>query len=103
MAKAKKTPGSSVAEQEKRADQFAEHCRIILKAFETNEYLNAADFRLVTRGKGKAALMPAVSHLIAAEYIVELNVYDDDLDGIQTGNAETIYAAVKPIGKHGKE
>ena len=91
MARATKKQDCSVTEQAKRDDQFAQHCGAILKAFETNQYLNAADFRLVTGGKGKAALMSAVSHLITAEYIVELNVYDDDLDGIETGSAETIH------------
>ena len=88
---------SSVTGQE-QTDQI---CKAILNAFKDSDYLNIADFRLLTKGSDSQTLTAAIDSLIENEYIVELDSMDfDDLDA---GNAETIYARIVPIGSHGQE
>jgi hypothetical protein len=76
-------------------------CKAILKAFEANEYLNIADFRLLAGDSDSQGLTTAINYLLEQEYMVDMDA--DCYDDIDTGNAETIYAAVKPIGQRGKE
>jgi ribosomal silencing factor RsfS len=82
------TTSSSVTEQV---------AKDILKAFETSEYLNIADFRLLAKGHDSQTLDAAIDYLIENEYMVDLDA--DDYD-VETGNAETIFARIVPIGSH---
>jgi hypothetical protein len=73
-------------------------CKAILKAFEGSEYLNIADFRILAKGGDSQTLAAAVKYLTDNEYMVELDA--DCYDDIDTGNAETIYGPIVPIGSH---
>ena len=75
-------------------------CKAILNAFEGSEYLNVADFRLLAKGRDSQTLAAAIEYLIENEYMVDLDA--DEYD-VETGNAETIYARIVPIGSHGQE
>jgi predicted negative regulator of RcsB-dependent stress response len=82
---------------EKTSSVTEQVAKAILKAFETSEYLNIADFRLAAKGRDSQTLDAAIEHLIENEYMVDLDA--DDYD-VETGGAETIYARIVPIGNH---